>query len=108
MSRVLVVVVIFASGLLLGLCLRETPRTALAGGEVKKCAAQNGDVNADGEINLTDAITILGHLFLGAPTELVPLCAPPPSASGVPATGQTQCYGFVEGQWIEVPCTEAA
>lgn len=29
-----------------------------------------GDANADGPVNLSDAITILGHLFLGDPEEL--------------------------------------
>ncbi len=73
------------------------PRTAAAGGGqgggVDKCAAKNGDVNAGGKINLSDAVTILGNLFLGNPTKLVPLSAPPAAPSGLPATGQTKCYG---------------
>ena len=79
------------------------------GGGVEKCAAKNGDVNADGNVDLSDAVTILGNLFLGSPTELVGLCAAPPAPSGLPATGQKVCYGFVENQgWVEVPCAEAA
>jgi len=59
-------------------------------------------------VDLSDAVTILNFLFLGSPTELVPLCAPPPAPSGLPATGQKVCYGFVENQgWVEVPCGEA-
>lgn len=65
------------------------------------CARENGDVNADGKIDLADPITILGHLFQGSPTELVPLCAPPQSASGLPDTGQTKCY---DGAGKEVAC----
>ena len=42
-----------------------------------KCSSENGDVNADGKVDLSDAVTILGSLFLGSPTELVSLCAPP-------------------------------
>ena len=41
---------------------------------LEPCAAENGDVNADGKIDLADPITILGHLFQGSPTELVRLC----------------------------------
>jgi len=74
------------------------PVTAAAGGgqggRVEKCAAKNGDVNSDGEVGLSDAVTILGYLFLGNPKELVPLCAAPPAPSGLPATGQKVCHGF--------------
>ncbi len=42
-----------------------------------KCAAENGDVNADGMKDITDPITLLTHLFLGDPPELAPLCDPP-------------------------------
>lgn len=80
-------------------------QVALAG-NVEKCAAKNGDVNADGNIGLSDAVTILGNLFLGNPRELVGLCALPPALSCLPATGQKACYGFNEKQdrWVEVPC----
>jgi hypothetical protein len=53
-----------------------------------KCTAKNGDVNADGNVDLSDAVTILGHLFLGKPAQLVPFCAPP---SVLPDTGQSLC-----------------
>src|SRR5206468_987985 len=53
------------------------------GGGVEKCAAKNGDVNADGGVDLSDAITILGNLFLGTPPELPPLCVPPDLAAQV-------------------------
>jgi hypothetical protein len=93
MGRLFTVAVVFMSlGLLLGFCLWGGTHTTLAGQADEKCAAKNGDVNADGEINLTDAVTILGHLFLGSPTELVPLCSSFPAASGLPGTGQSKCY----------------
>ena len=76
-----------ALGLLLSMCfgaalcrlLDGIPVTAAAGGGQggggEKCASQNGDVNADGTVDLSDATTVLGYLFLGSPTALVPLCA---------------------------------
>jgi hypothetical protein len=98
-------------GVALGWLGRGAPVGAAGGegGGVVKCAANNGDVNADGLVNLSDAVTVLGHLFLGSPVELEPLCAAPPAASGLPATGQQVCYGLVENVgWVEVPCAEAA
>jgi hypothetical protein len=71
------------------------------GGQAQEpCTAQNGDVNADGKIDLTDPITILGHLFQGGPP-LVPLCATAPAATGLPDTGQTKCYDQIG---TEIPC----
>jgi hypothetical protein len=61
------------------------------GGVQEKCARQNGDVNADGTVDLSDAVTVLGYLFRGDPPTLVPLCKPQGS-SGLPDTGQTICY----------------
>ena len=85
------------------------PRHVAIGGGAEKCAAKNGDVNADGKVDLSDAVTILGHLFLGSPTELVRLCTPPAAPSGLPATAQTACWSFDEtqGLWVKVPCGEA-
>lgn len=59
------------------------------------CTAENGDIDADGQINLTDAVTLLGRLFQGSPTALAPLCENPPPPTGLPATGQTQCYDAI-------------
>ena len=71
-----------------------------AGGGVV-CAPENGDVNGDSQIDLGDAITILGHLFLGGPTSLLPPCSPPAAAPALPATGQSKCY---EADGREVAC----
>jgi hypothetical protein len=52
----------------------------------------NGDVNADGELNISDAVYLLKYLFLGGPEPLgisSEPCSPP---SLLPATGQTWCY----------------
>ncbi len=109
MKRVFGACLLLVVGVALGRMFDGVPATAATGGggNVAKCAAENGDVNADGTVNLSDAVTILGHLFLGNPTELVPLCAQPPAPSGLPDTGQSKCYGFVENQgWVELPCAE--
>ncbi len=83
------------------------PLAVRAGGNVP-CAAQNGDANADGKIDLTDAVTILGHLFLGNPQQLPPLCEPQAPSAALPATGQTTCFDFVAGQgFVPVPCAGA-
>jgi hypothetical protein len=70
------------------------------------CTAQNGDVNADSQVNLADAVTILGHLFLGGPVELVPLCVPE-STAGLPGTGQSKCYR-TDGAGGEIACDDPA
>jgi hypothetical protein len=63
------------------------------------CAAENGDVNADGRRNLTDAIAILNRLFLGG-APLAPLC-PAEAVPSLPATGQTACW---DDSGAEVSC----
>ena len=42
---------------------------------VEPCATINGDVNNDNDLDFTDAIDILSHLFLGDPATLVPSCS---------------------------------
>src|SRR4030095_1712539 len=75
----------------------------VGGGGAEKCAAINGDVNASGAVDLSDAVTILGNLFLGNPTELVPLCATQ-GPSGLPDTGLGRCYEDFLG--AEICCDE--
>ena len=95
-----VAVAFLSVGLAVGFYFGRGSSTALAGGAT--CSLQNGDVNADGTKDLSDAVTILGHLFLGSPTQLLPLCETQGS-SGLPDTGQTQCYDC-NGQLI--PCRD--
>ena len=46
----------------------------------------------------------LSWLYTGGPAPL-PIECPTPAGKGLPATGQTVCYGTVEGQgWVPVPC----
>src|SRR5262245_3435173 len=105
MGRLFTVAVVFTSlGLFLGFCLWGGSYTALAGQAAEKCAAQNGDVNADGKIDLADPITILGHLFLGSPVELVSLCQAASGPAGLPDTGQTTCY---DGRGFGISCGSA-
>lgn len=114
MKRLLVLLLAVGAGVVLGRKFDGVSSTAEAaggggGGGLEKCAAKNGDVNADGRVDLSDAVTILGHLFLGSPSDLVGLCDAPPAASGLPYTGQNVCYGFVENAgWQEVPCDQVS
>lgn len=84
------------------------PQRVAEGGVL--CSSRAGDTNADGKVDLADAITILGFLFQGSPIELVPLCEAPGGSGGLPATGQNDCASFDPelGVWARVPCTEAA
>ena len=66
------------------------------------CATKNGDVNGDDLLDMSDAIAILGNLFLGEAAP-VPVCETQ-GPSGLPDTGQTKCYG-AEGN--EIPCDSA-
>ena len=105
MKRFLLVSLSAFVGAVLAVVLLGLPLTVRAGGGgVEKCAAKNGDVNADGAVNLSDAVTILGHLFLGSPTELVPLCETQAPSAGLPDTGQTKCY---DQTGAEIPCDGA-
>ena len=61
------------------------------GGGEASCAAKNGDVNGDGNVDLSDPVTILGNLFLGSPAMLMPLCSSQ-GGRGLPDTGLTQCF----------------
>jgi len=108
MNKPCIIALSAASGFVLALLVID-PRPVAQGGAEEKCSAKNGDVNADGKIDLSDAVTVLGNLFLGSPTELAPLCAPPAGGSGLPATGQTECWSFDgnEGLWLKVPCGES-
>jgi hypothetical protein len=52
---------------------------------------QNGDLNGDGNVDLSDAVRLLSHLFLGAPG--AELRGP---VRGLPATGQIDCFDASE------------
>jgi hypothetical protein len=96
MKRFLFLLLALGLGMVLGRNFDGVGSTAEAGGgqggSEQECAAQNGDVNADGNVDISDGVTILGHLFLGYPTELVSLCTASAERSGLPDTGQTTCY----------------
>ncbi len=106
MKKLTPIMLSIAVGFALGVLAMELRSGAIAGAAVE-CAAKNGDVNADGKVDLSDPIATLGYLFLGSPTELPPLCAPPAARGDLPATAQTTCSNFVDGLWVEVPCVDA-
>ena len=70
MKRLVVLLVVLGVGVVLGM-FNGVGSTAEAGGGQgggqEECAAQNGDVNADGTVDISDGITVLGNLFLGNP-----------------------------------------
>lgn len=82
-----------------------SPAAAAVGGPGGGAAPSgNGDLNGDGTINISDAVYLLDHLFRGGPA-LMPIECPP--VGGLPDTGQSKCYGFVDIQrWIEVACDD--
>jgi hypothetical protein len=87
MQKLLTITVALIVGLTLGISLRPGSPSAIGdaavapnGGGGGACAATNGDVNADGNIDLSDAVSILGYLFLGNPPALLPACSGPPVA----------------------------
>ena len=76
MQRILILSLVLGVGVVVGRMFDGVPSTAEAGGGqgAAECATINGDVNADDTLNIADAISILGNLFLGEPSELAPLC----------------------------------
>lgn len=111
MKKLIALALVLGLGIQIGRLLESCNKLALAGndhgGGAEKCVAKNGDVNADGKVDTSDAVTILGYQFLGNPAELAELCMP--EHSDLPDTGGKICYGFDQTMgWIEVPCAEAA
>ena len=74
--------------------------TLLLGGGYQATNYDNGDVNGDGGIDISDPIYLLAYLFEGGPE--------PVTIHGlIPATGQTECYEFTLGPgWESVPCDD--
>lgn len=97
-KKLLVILVVFGLGVLVDRGLLVAPRSVQAG--AVDCAVANGDVNADGSINLSDAVTILGHLFQGSPVVLAPLCSIA-TPCGLPDTGQEECFSEAGDR---IPC----
>ena len=69
--------------------------TIVLGGGYKATNYQNGDVNGDGTIDISDAVYLLQYLFESG--------SDPVTIRGlIPATGQTECYGFTQASGWEV------
>lgn len=106
MRRALRTSILLGVGFLLGRAI--TPGVAGAsagrGGGVSPtlpCASEGGDANGDGQLDISDAIAILGKLFLGSPATLAPICTERVPL-GLPDTGQLGCldaFGNV------IPCS---
>ena len=92
--RRLVLLLVLGIGVALGRMFDGVTNTAEAAGGQESFASESGDVNADGAVDISDAITMLGYLFLGNPPQLPPLRSTQ-AHSGLPDTGQTICYDTV-------------
>jgi hypothetical protein len=57
------------------------------GSSLPSCSATNGDVNADGNVDVSDAIAVVQFLFLGEPELLQPIC-PTGLPSPLPTPGR--------------------
>ena len=104
MRRLIAIGLFVNAALLAGVLLKEEVVVHAAGGG-GGVPSGNGDVNGSGRIDLSDAVYLLSFLFQGGPAP-VAIEAPPPAVKGLPATGQTKCYGNVDGNWTEVPCDQ--
>jgi len=62
MKKYLAILFIFSFGLLAGVCVRYHDRIAMA---IDLAPVSGGDVNADGMVNITDAVYLLNFLFTG-------------------------------------------
>jgi hypothetical protein len=109
MRKLLAISLSVVVGFVLALLVMQ-PEQVAHGGPGEVCVTRNGDINADAVIDLSDALTVLGHLFLGTPTALPSLCSSPGGGSGLPATGHTKCWEFdgENGIWIEVECGQSS
>jgi hypothetical protein len=92
MKKVLAVSLVLNCVLALGLLREGQVVHAGGGGGVMPCSEKNGDVDGNGNLEITDAVRILTALFLDPTTSLAPLCQATSAAVGLPASGQTKCY----------------
>jgi hypothetical protein len=67
---------------------------ALFSGATLDCL-RAADIDDDGNLNVTDAVLLLGFLFQGAapPEEPYPECGPPPSAGLLECSSFSPCGG---------------
>jgi hypothetical protein len=92
MRKVLWIVMFFGLvfGFVLGVSLRQQRVAADAGGAGGGSPAGNGDVNGDGQIDISDAVYILSRLFMSGPG-IVKIECPLVLADSLPETGQETC-----------------
>ncbi len=93
MRRIFVLLLVLGVGVVLGRMLDGVVSTVeAAGGQGRGGAVLgNGDVNGDGDINISDVSYLLNWLFNGGP-EPEPCEGGGGAPSDLPDTGQTTCY----------------
>jgi len=97
MRKLLSISLVLNAALAAGFIWKELAVHATGGGAVP---AGNGDVNADGALDLSDPVYLLSYLFLAGPKP-APIECPPAARTGLPATGQTRCFDPSE---MEIDC----
>ncbi len=95
MKRTLCLGLLLSAALLAGGLWKQAPAEGEGGG-AGNVPSGNGDVNASGKIDISDAVYLLDFLFVGGPPPL-----PCPPSQGLPATGQTTCYS---SSGVEADC----
>ena len=102
--RYAVALLLFASGLSIGVVWqRKEPAAVAQGVPPAACTNESGDVDGSGKIEISDAVYLLNYLFLGSGLKPLSFCQPAMS-SALPATGQTKCY---DQSGTEIPCDSA-
>jgi hypothetical protein len=67
-------ILLLSTGVLIVCLSASVARTA---SDPEECSSLSGDVNAGGHLDISDAVTILLHLFRDGSMKLPPLCQPP-------------------------------
>lgn len=70
MRKLLLLALFLNAALLAGRFWQELDADA----QEPNCVTMNGDINGDGELDVSDPITLLSYLFLGEPSQLLPTC----------------------------------
>lgn len=84
----------------LGLSVLSLKTLQTAAAIAPPAPAGNGDINGDGNYNISDAVHFLSWLFQGGPSPVPIDVESPPSRVELAATGQTRCYDS-EGEPVD-------
>ena len=105
MKRYMAILGFVFVGILAGLLVRGIPIVVQvnAGGEA--VATQNGDVNGDSMLDMSDAVYLLIHLFNGGPQPAAFAQMEPADLRGVEDSLESIAYNF--GQFMDLQCAQS-